>query len=80
MRKHRIAVIALVTLPLLAACAGDGRDVAYSQPGAIGADRDAAFARGPSLSDPSFGARFTDDTDASLGQDTSVIRPALGFR
>jgi len=80
MRKHEIAMIAVLTLPLLAACAGDGREVVYSQPRAISADIDASLHRAPTLSNPAFGSRFTDDTDASFGQDTGTTRPALGFR
>jgi hypothetical protein len=80
MRKHEIATIAVLTLPLLPACTGDGREVVYSQPRAISADMDASLHRAPTLSNPAFGSRFTDDTDSSLGRDTGTIRPALGFR
>jgi hypothetical protein len=80
MRKHKIAMLAILTLPLLSACAGDGRDVVYSQPRAISADMDASLHRAPTLSNQEFGTRFTDDMDRSLGHDTSAIRPALGFQ
>ena len=79
MRKYEIAMIAVMTLPLLLACAGDGREIAFSQPRTISADMDASLHRAPTLSNPAFGSRFTDDTDASLGHDTGTIRPALSF-